>query len=214
MAGNRSRLRTDEYPRPRRASRWLITHSPKLTLTLLNDTPTVQTSRPSHTRRRYHRNAVKPTASDASIGSQFRTLPTGTKTPRSCRLAPCLVFKYEAISHTQKDQSQIVRCSEPLPSIAKNPIPRVRRWVNQIHGSANLANSRVGWSQFNGTRKNEADRWERPAFFSSPRGSLVEALGVCGKGFNERPGSRWRTSGALVIARATCSGTCNVAYLP
>jgi hypothetical protein len=33
-----------------------------------------------------------------------------------------------------------------------------------------------------GTRKDKADRWERSASLSSPRGSLVEALGVCGKG--------------------------------
>jgi len=38
---------------------------------------------------------------------------------RSCRLAPCLVFT-EA-THTQKHQSQIVRCPGPLPCTAKTP---------------------------------------------------------------------------------------------
>ena len=44
---------------------------------------------------------------------------------RSCRLAPCPVFKHEAISptHTHKDQSQIVRCPGPLPCIVRTPYP-------------------------------------------------------------------------------------------
>ncbi|MEA3007993.1 MAG: hypothetical protein QOI94_3262, partial [Acidobacteriaceae bacterium] len=52
---------------------------------------------------------------------------------------------------------------------------------------------------------------DRPILIS-PRGSVVEALGVCGKGFDERLGNRWRTLGCLLIACPPCSGTCNVAY--
>jgi hypothetical protein len=47
-AGTISATLIDENLRPRRASSWPITHSPDCsTLTLLNDTPTVRTSRPS-----------------------------------------------------------------------------------------------------------------------------------------------------------------------
>ena len=61
-------------------------------------------------------------------------------------------------------------------------LPRVGRWVNQFHGSATSDCHCEGWLPFNGTRKDEADRWERPAYLISPRGSVVEALSVCGKG--------------------------------
>jgi hypothetical protein len=57
-------------------------------------------------------------------------------------------------------------------------LPRVGRWVNQFHGSATSDCHCEGWLPFNGTRKDEADRWERPAYLISPRGSVVEALGV------------------------------------
>jgi hypothetical protein len=56
-----------------------------------------------------------------SIGSQVSNPADRNEDPRSCRLAPCLVFNNEAVSHTQKDQSQIVRCSGPLPCIVKTP---------------------------------------------------------------------------------------------
>src|SRR5260370_42252320 len=82
VAGNRFRLPTEEYPRPRRASSWLITHSPTCsTLKLANDTPTVRTSGPSTHHVDSTGDAVMSiTSSDASIGSQIRTLPTGTMT--------------------------------------------------------------------------------------------------------------------------------------
>ena len=85
MAGTRSRLPAEEYPRPKRASSWLITHSP--TCSTLDAGRTVPL--PSGHQGLPHtasiaarqRNAVMPiTPSDASIGSQIRTLPTGTKT--------------------------------------------------------------------------------------------------------------------------------------
>src|SRR5260370_9707651 len=51
LAGNRSRLLTGEYPRPRRASSWLITHAP--TCSALNDgrtipLPSAHQEQPSH----------------------------------------------------------------------------------------------------------------------------------------------------------------------
>jgi hypothetical protein len=55
---------------------------------------------------------------------------------------------------------------------------------------------------------------DRPILIS-PRGSVVEALSVCGKGLQRtawEPLADFR--GAEFIACATCSGTCNVAYLP
>src|SRR5260370_42420403 len=61
-------------------------------------------------------------------------------------------------------------------------LPRVGRWVNQFHGSATSNCHCEGWLPFNGTRKDEADRWERPPYLISPRGSVDEALSVRGKG--------------------------------
>ena len=93
-------------------------------------------------------------------------------------------------------------------------LPRVGRWVNQFHGSATSDCHCEGWLPFNGTRKDEADRWERPAYLISPRGSVVEALGVCGKGLQRTAWEPLADFGVLLIACPTCSGTCNVAYLP
>jgi hypothetical protein len=54
---------------------------------------------------------------------------------------------------------------------------------------------------------------DRP-FLSSPRGSLVEALGACGKGLQRTAWEPLADLGALFIACATWWGRCNVAYLP
>src|SRR6266702_2829343 len=54
---------------------------------------------------------------------------------------------------------------------------------------------------------------DRPILIS-PRGSVVEALGVCGKGLQRTAWEPLADLGALLIACATCSGTCKVAYLP
>jgi len=52
------------------------------------------------------------------------------------------------------------------PVHREDSIPRVRRWVNQIHGSATRERCCEGWLPFNGTRKDEADRWERSAYLN------------------------------------------------
>ena len=82
----------------------------------------------------------------------------------------------------------------------KDSLPRVGCGVNQIHGSETRAYPRTMVAT---SSKRKTGRWERPAISISSAWSLVEAMGVCGKGFNERLGNRWRTLGALFIARAT-----------
>jgi hypothetical protein len=65
-----------------------------------------------------------------------------------------------------------------------------------------------------GVGKDKAGRWERPAFLNQPAWGVVEALGVREEASTNGLGTVGGLSGALLIACATCSGTCNVAYLP
>jgi len=97
------------FPRERRADPREQFHrnSPKPPLRLANDTPTVRTSRLPHT------------GCDVDhIVRHFDWIPNSNPAdrnddPRSCRLAPCLVFNNEAISHTLKDQSQMSDAQDP-----------------------------------------------------------------------------------------------------
>ena len=67
-------------------------------------------------------------------------------------------------------------------------------------------------------RNSVARKDERPVvgsdrpWLTSPHKNLVEALGVW-EGLQRTAWDRWRTWGALFITCATCSETCNVAYL-
>ena len=54
---------------------------------------------------------------------------------------------------------------------------------------------------------------DRP-FLISPCGSVVEALGVCGKGLRRTVWEPLMDLGAPFIACVTSFGTCNTAYLP
>jgi hypothetical protein len=74
---------------------------------------------------------------------------------------------------------------------------RVRRRVNKIHGQQlAIAAARRGCLSMEPEKIRPIAGSDRPILIS-PRGSVVKALGVCGKGFNERLGNRWRTWGAL-----------------
>ena len=95
----------------------------------------------------------------------------------------------------------------------EDSIPRVRRWVNQFHGSATGDCHCEGRLPFNGTRKDEADRWERSAYLNQSVWSVVEALGVCGKGLQRTAWEPLADLGALFIACVTRPGRCNGAYL-
>ena len=146
VAGNRSRLPTKESPRPKRASSWLITHS--------------------------------PTCSTLDAGRTV-PLPSG---------------------------------HQGLPKHTSVVAPKLRNDVMTITSCGAL--SPEAWAGRNSVARKD----ERPVvgndrpLLTSPRGIWSKPW-VCGKGFNERLGNRWRTWGALFITCATCSGTCNVAYL-
>ena len=96
----------------------------------------------------------------------------------------------------------------------EDSIPRVRRRVNQIHGSATRDCRCAGWLPFNGTRKDKADRWERPAYLSRSAWERSRSLECVWEGASTNGlgtvGGLW---GALFIACGTWSGRCNVAYL-
>jgi hypothetical protein len=101
------------------------------------------------------------------------------------------------------------------PVHREDSIPRVRRWVNQFHGSATGDCHCEGWLPFDGTRKDEADRWERPAYLNQSAWECSRSLECVWEGASTNGlGTVGGRSGALLIACATCSGTCNVAYLP
>ena len=68
------------------------------------------------------------------------------------------------------------------PMHREDSIPRVRHWVNQIHGSATRAYSCAGWSPFNGTRIDKADRWERPAYLNQSAWECSRSLGCVWEG--------------------------------
>jgi hypothetical protein len=97
----------------------------------------------------------------------------------------------------------------------QDSIPRFRRRVNQIHGSATGDCHCEGWLPFNGTRKDKADRWERPAYLNQSAWECSRSLECVWEGASTNGlgtvGGLW---GAVFIACATRSGTCNVAYLP
>ena len=94
---------------------------------------------------------------------------------RSCRLDPCLVTN-EALSHTQKVQSQIVRCPRPLPSIAKTRLPRVpvpRKLDSMAPDFApSLCLAECSRHPL-GPKKMKADRWETIGLL------LLVRVGVC-----------------------------------
>jgi hypothetical protein len=193
MGGNRFRLPAEEFPRPRRASSWLITHSP--TCSTLDADRTVPL--PSG-----HQGLPHTGCDVDHIVRHFDWIPNSNpadrnEDPRSCRLAPCPVFKYEAISHTHTHTQRAVPDS-PMPRTPpvhrEDSLPRVRCWVNQIHGSATRAHSCLEWSrQSMEPQKMKAGRWERPAFSNSSAWESGRSLGCVGRGFNERLGNRWRT---------------------
>ena len=93
-------------------------------------------------------------------------------------------------------------------------LPRVGRWVNKIHGPQ-LAIAAARGLPFNGTRKDKADRWERPAYLNQSAWECSRSLGCVWEGASTNGlgtvGGLW---GAVFIACATSAGTCNVAYLP
>jgi hypothetical protein len=96
----------------------------------------------------------------------------------------------------------------------EHSLPRVGRRVNKIHGPQLAIAAAWGGCVSMGPEKIRPIAGNDRPILISPRGSVVEALGVCvGRGFDERLGNRWRTLGCLLIACPTCSGTCNVAYL-
>ena len=83
------------------------------------------------------------------------------------------------------------------PVHREGSLPRVRRLVNHIYGSAIRRQARLLQRRglpFNGTRKDERPvaGYDRPSLIS-PRGSLVEALGVCGKGLQRTAWEPLRT---------------------
>ena len=64
----------------------------------------------------------------------------------------------------------------------EHSIPRVRRWVNKIHGpQLAIAAARAGCLSLEPEKIRPIAGNDRPILIS-PRGSVVEALGVCGKG--------------------------------
>jgi hypothetical protein len=87
----------------------------------------------------------------------------------------------------------------------EDSIPRVRRRVNQIHGSATGDCHCEGWLPFNGTRKIRPIAGNDRPILISPRGSVVEALSVCGKGLQR---TAWEP---LADSERTLHITCDVA---
>jgi hypothetical protein len=64
----------------------------------------------------------------------------------------------------------------------EDSIPRVGRWVNQIHGSATRdCYAKGGCLSVEPEKMRPIAGNDRPILIS-PRGSVVEALSVCGKG--------------------------------
>jgi len=61
-------------------------------------------------------------------------------------------------------------------------LPRVRRWVNKIHGpQLAIATAKGGCLSMEPEKIRPIAGNDRPILIS-PRGSVVEALSVCGKG--------------------------------
>ena len=96
----------------------------------------------------------------------------------------------------------------------EDSIPRVGRWVNQIHGSATRdCYAKGGCLSVEPEKMRPIAGNDRPILIS-PRGSVVEALSVWEGASTNGLGTVGGLWGAAFIACATCSGTCNVAYLP
>jgi hypothetical protein len=64
----------------------------------------------------------------------------------------------------------------------EDSLPRVMRWVNQIHGSAPRHCCCAGWLSITEPEKIRPIAGNDRPILISPRGSAVEALSVCGKG--------------------------------
>jgi hypothetical protein len=82
----------------------------------------------------------------------------------------------------------------------EDSIPRVRRWVNRIHGlQLAIAAAQGGCLSMEPEKIRPIAGNDRP-FLISPRGSAVEALDVCGKGLQRTAWEPLADLGALFIA--------------
>jgi hypothetical protein len=81
----------------------------------------------------------------------------------------------------------------------ENSIPRVRRWVNQIHDLQLAIAAAQGGLSVEPEKIRPIAGNDRP-FLISPGGSAVEALGVCGKGLQRTAWEPLADLGALFIA--------------
>ena len=113
--------------------------------------------------------------------------------PRSCRQPLPRLQQRGGFPHTKRSvpDSPILRTP---PAHREDSLPRVRCWVNQIHGVPQLATAAAqGGCLSMGTRKDKADRWERPASLNQSAWDLSRSLGCVGKGLQRTAWEPLRT---------------------
>jgi hypothetical protein len=115
-------------------------------------------------------------------GNRFR-LPT-EELPRPRRAASWLIT-HSPIStldgrgdfpHTKRSVPDSPMLRTP-PVHREEPLPKVRCWVNQIHGSATRHGCCLWWSPFMEPGKMKADRWERSAYLRQSAWESSRSLG-------------------------------------